>query len=244
MRLLDEGIWVSGNDGGPPVRMIGGRPHTRFLNRLYLPVATHRLTPEQVLVTNQFRNEIISSDPQFAYNRAVKLIFRSMVDRARGPILEIGPGLDPVVPLGTQGAILCDLDDEANQTNSDLGFIAGRPDELAGLVQIPFQLILASFVLHFPMNPDQARNLVDSLDPAGLMAFNVVSRSAATRTSAVSRLSRAGLHFQSFELETLHGKNDVMFIGSRRDFSSPYQKEICALLAATLDGAAFARPHA
>ncbi|MBK8631741.1 MAG: hypothetical protein IPN84_16595 [Sphingomonadales bacterium] len=244
LRPLGQGIWVAGNDDGPNVRMIGGRPHTRFLDRLYIPAATHRLNPEQVFVINRFRNAAFSSDPQFAYNRAVKSIFRTLVDRSSGPILEIGPGLDPVVPLGTVGAVLCDLDEDANRLNSQRGYATCRPDELDDLLQKPFQLILASFALHFPVNPDQARSLSNLLDYHGLIAFNVVSRVAATRTSAISRLSRTGLHFQSFELESVHGKNDIMFIGSRCDFSSPFQEEVRTLLSSMLDGTDRAILHA
>jgi hypothetical protein len=155
-----------------------------------------------------------------------------MVNKSEGPILEVGPGINPVVPQSSPGAILCDIDTDANSFNSFKGYKSCTPYGLRDLIQDEFQLIIACFVLHFPVGSELGKSLVDCLDPDGIFAFNVVSKSVATRTHAMEHFSRLGLNFQCFDLGHAYGKSDVMFIGSKCDFSSPYQKKIRDLLMA------------
>ena len=227
---LGDGIWLSELPDGPRLRIIAGESHNRFLDRLYLPVETHLLTENQVLVINRFRESITKSDPQFAYNKWVKEIFRSVIDATRGPVLEVGPSLEPVIPHVTPDALLCDFDNDANRLNAERGFRTVHPRDLRQAIERPFKLIFGCFVFHFGLEADQAFNLVQALDEDGVMVFNVLSKSAATRTSAISRLSQAGLCFQSVELEPLLGKRDVLFVGSKFEKASPYQIEIRGII--------------
>ncbi len=226
LRELGNDIWLSGQSNGSATRLIAGKAYVRFLDRLYLPVDTHLLTQDQVLTINQFRNSIIHSDSQFDYNSKVKSIFRAIVERATGPILEVGPSVDPVIPSGRVDALLCDIDEDVNRKNISRGFRCAHPRDLGVFLNPPFQLIFGCFVFHFGLDLSEATNLANALDPNGAIVFNVVSRSAATRTNAISQLSLVGLRFQSFELGPSLGKNDVVFVGSKYEKSSHFQLEI------------------
>lgn len=220
---LGAGIWLASHEVPEPMLEIGGVKHTRFLNRLYVPGPTHLLTAHQIAIINRYRTENMWGDPQFSYNRAVRNIFSSLCESLEGPALELGPSVFPIIPNDRTGSFVCDIDASAIEHNTIAGYASLSPPQLSRVPSSSIRLAIAAFVLHFDLPKEEACAIARVLREGGVMAFNVITKCAETRTKAASVLSEFGLRFVVFDLCSTFGKDDALFLASKdpasRDFA-------------------------
>jgi hypothetical protein len=216
LKPLGSEIWLNTGPVADFLLKIDGKTHFRFLDRLYLPSATHDLNIDQVLIVNRYRQGIFALDPQFGYNQEIKNLMKSLIYKNCDSVLEIGPSISPIFqPDDFGNLVLCDIDEEVNFINEQLGYKVKPPKFLENLECGQFDALVASFVFQFSMTNDQIKQMSRLIADNGVIIFNVLTKFARTRTRSASQFSRYGLRFYCIDLQDRYGKDDVLFVGSK-----------------------------
>lgn len=213
---LGAGILLSEDPHGPAEICVDGTIRFRFMDRMYLPTTTDRLSIEQIQIINRFRELEIASGPGLAYRNRLRDLAKAVVSAVgEGGLMEIGCGKFPLsaeVPSRVYQGV--EIDDEAIAENRRRGILCGRDVDVEPAIVRQCDLCVALFVFHFHVTEATLALVADSLPPCAVVIFNVVSRQPEIRTRVALELVGRGLWLGSLDLSRL-GACDTMYFASR-----------------------------
>jgi hypothetical protein len=213
---LGAGILLRDDSDGPAEIDIGGTIRFRFMDRLYLPTRTDRLSIEQIQVINRFRELEIAAGPGLAYRNRLRSLVKSVVcDIGDGGLMEIGCGKFPLsaeVPSKIYHGV--EVDEEAITENQRRGVLCTRDVDVVPAVVQQCDLCVALFVFHFHVTEATLDLVTNDLPASAVLMFNVVSRQPEIRTRVALDLVRRGLWLGALDLSDL-GASDILYFASR-----------------------------
>ena len=193
-----------------------------FLDKLILPCRVSKLTPEQILIVNRYRESLAESAGEegraFGSRRMFFEIIRRFPFRS---ILEFGCGNFPISPAQANNSYACiEFDPVALENLQAKGFVVYQPHQFSALCASgqlgQFDALVASFSMHFRLSEDLVSDMVARLSPAGLMAFNVIAEDGLDILSKLGVISRHGLKLRILKAESF-ARREFLVLGSRRD---------------------------
>jgi len=148
---LGEGVWLNEGKIDHRVILIGGRPHIRFLDHLYLPAPTHAANSSagrgHYSIPGKREPTPIPSSLTTAGSGAYLAKSRPEVS---GPILEVGPSFEPALGPDGSRVVLCDLDEKVNAQNAATGYAVTEPRSYAQYEDARFRPNHSQFCLPLP----------------------------------------------------------------------------------------------
>ena len=213
---LGAGILLREDPHGPAEIYVDGTVRFRFMDRVYLPTTTDRLSIEQIQVINRFRELEIAAGPGLAYRNRLRGLAKAVVSAVgEGGLIEIGCGKFPLsaeVPSRVYQGV--EIDDEAIAENRKRGILCSRDVDVEPAVIRQCDLCVALFVFHFHVTKATLDLIADGLSACAVVIFNVVSRQPEIRTRVALDLVGRGLWLGALGLSSL-GACDTMYFASR-----------------------------
>ncbi|BEV11919.1 hypothetical protein ATDW_24150 [Asticcacaulis sp. DW145] len=166
-------------DGSNPHELAELKGRVRFLNKLWLPCALELLSPEQIFVTNRFRESVISTDTQFLHASFMRSCFIQILNELEKPeVIEIGCGKFPLATNSSFGSYLgLEIDSEAVDFCTKKGFdvilcSAGKIKDVA--LEIKYDFCVGLYSFHFDVSEEVIDFVHRHLKDSGCVMFNVI----------------------------------------------------------------------
>ena len=178
-----------------------GKKYFRFMDFIYIPVSTEKLSERQVIIVNTLRDDFFPKVPNPEVNRKVREKIKYVVNQTNvETILELGPGKSPLFQHQHQtfkAYYMADLNHEVVSENKRNGFECfhfGRDTELA-ISDTSVDLIVAVFVFQFHISSYQISELKRVLKENGAIVANVYRRKIDSRSQLQKEFCHAGFCF-------------------------------------------------
>lgn len=217
-REIGEGITqYDGND----TRVLAAlhTEHIRFLNELWLPERLSALSPTQIAVINRFREERMSSDPQYEHARLAREATAALI-RERGfqSVLEIGCGKYPVVgEAPVQKYVGLDIDSQAVEFCQARGWNVDFLEKLVDRSQEhDFDLCVAIYVFHYHVEEALLDLIESTVCESGILVFNIILDLTADVLTFLTRLSRRGFLVEVVKTHGMSSKEFFFVLGRPR----------------------------
>lgn len=180
------------------IRVIDGQKYTRFMDFIYLPVATHLLSEEQVVVVNTLRHKY-RRRLDLSENIRVRSVMLSAVAEVRPMfVVEMGSGFFPLYSAHEDFQFRCsDLNGAAVQALRGRGYQAFDFSPTQPVLPLPdntVDVVVAVFVLHFAVSGSQFGEVNRLLNDGGLLIANVYRRGRRAQEKLKAQLDEFGLH--------------------------------------------------
>lgn len=193
-----------------------------FLDKLILPCRVSELTPEQILIVNRYRESLAEGAGEEGRAHGSRRMFHEIIRRfSFRRVLEFGCGTFPIAPVQVSHSYACiEFDPVALEKLRAKGFVVYRPHQFSALCASgqleQFDALVASFSMHFHLAEDLVSDMVAILNPAGLIAFNVIAEDGFDILSKLGVISRHGLKLRISKVESF-ARREFLILGSRSD---------------------------
>lgn len=210
-------------DQAPSKVCIDGKEYCRFMDLIFIPNSTERLTRHQTIMVNRLRASLINDHNIDFTDRYVKSVFAEVLNGTASRVIDWGCGFHPLFPgLHTTDRLGVDIDPKVVTYHAEAG---QNPvilvDDLVESVGDGWADAIASvFVFHFAISEYDAQEMNRVLSNDGYLCANVYRRSKDSRRQLREILDRAGIHVIVVSDPSCLCRNHEYWLGYK-NFDSP-----------------------
>jgi SAM-dependent methyltransferase len=181
------------------------------MDRIYLPVPTEALAPEQITLVNALRRTLMLRDEVGHANAIVTRMFANVIkSEGARDVLEWGCGYSSIeADLPPNVSLSCvDLDPQVVKWQSARGIRCHHTSQ--PLIRASFDAIVSIFVFHFRIADSHVRSIAGALRPTGFLLANIYRRDDASRATLRTQFERQDL--------TVISRDDPLGLCARHEF--------------------------
>ena len=177
IELVELGSDIILYEGGESAVLAELKDRHRFMNVLWLPCSPNRLSMDQILVVNRFRESRFDHDAQFSHaNRSRGALIELLSTFKFQSVLEIGCGKFPIAnDLSIASYRGIDIDCEAIKHCRRLGLDVGTIEDFAGVDKSEFEVAVSLYALHFSVSHKLVSYICRCLASSACLVFNLIT---------------------------------------------------------------------
>jgi hypothetical protein len=215
--VTDIGHGILHYNGNDQSQLDSLRCYSRFLNVLWLPCSLNELSPEQILITNRFRERMFHTDGQFEHAELTRQVFANILTAAcPTSVIELGCGKRPLLPAPSTAYFGFDIDPDAIEVCRSRGLFT-MPVEYLYTPKIDIvniDIVFGIFMFHFHINEALWGTLSSSLSENGFMIFNSIVDSGIQYSKKLADISQYGLVVNVIKKDVFSSR-EFMFVISK-----------------------------
>jgi hypothetical protein len=215
--IADIGLGILHYPGDEQSQLEKLHGHFRFLNALWLPCSLSELVPEQILLTNRFRERMFQADQQFVHAELTRQVFAKILSAAcPTSVVELGCGKRPLLPAASVGYVGFDIDHDAIEKCRSHGLCVMPTEDLYKRARLPanVDVIFGIFMFHFHIDEALWGILDASLNENGFMVFNGIVDSGFQYSKKLAEISQHNLVVNVIK-DNAFSSREFMFVISK-----------------------------